>query len=65
MFKDGVGRKFVACMFMQATNSLLLYVNCLDSEDFKIMTIGVFGAYVLGNVGQRYVESINKKETPT
>lgn len=53
------GRKFFACMFMQITNIFLLYITAIPADDFKAMTVGVFGMYVLGNVGEHYT---NKKD---
>ena len=64
MFREGLGRKFFACMFMQITNIILVAFKFIDSGDFTTMTIGVFGAFVLGNMGSKFAAGVDLSIKP-
>lgn len=56
LFKDGLGRKFIACMYFQTAMFLLLAVEKLPVQSFEFLTLVIFGGYVGGNIGQRIID---------
>lgn len=49
------GRKFWATMYFQSSMFLLLYMGKIPADTFEFLTMIIFGAYIGGNVGAKYV----------
>lgn len=50
-------RKFLASVLALASSTWLVLERAIDSADYRMVVIGTVGAYIAGNVAQKYVET--------
>lgn len=56
VFGNGVGRKFVACMSVQAAHIALMAMGKIPADNYEFLTMILMGGYIGGNIGSTIVK---------
>ena len=56
------GRKFIACMSVQAAHTAMMCFDKIPSDVYQFLTMFIMGGYVAGNIGAEIVKKMKVKE---